>query len=133
MTRSGYPDTEPDPAPDWEHRDKVFAAIEERDFAHKTFHPIPALRSRADPGRWTRYHGQTFDAGEWELVEGMWDHEHCEVCFAHIEPGMTYWASSRDTFLCDCCYDRYLAGGCAGAHGSRRVSGELFPHGTFEE
>ena len=37
-----------------------------------------------------------------------WDHEHCEVCYEHIEPGMTYWASSRDTFVCDRCYDHYL-------------------------
>lgn len=108
MKRSGYDDADPDPNPDWAMRDETFATIEERDFIHMEFQPIPALVSRADRGHWQRYHGQAFDEAEWELVPEMWNHEHCEVCREHIEPGMTYWASSLDTFLCDRCYDRYL-------------------------
>jgi hypothetical protein len=108
MTRSGYDEPEPDHNPDWVLRDEKFATIDRRDFVQVTFQPIPALASRTNPGHWRRYHGQPFDEAEWELVEGMWDHEHCDVCFAHIEPGMTYWSSKNDTFLCDMCYDRYL-------------------------
>jgi hypothetical protein len=107
MTRSGY--DEPDIEPDWSQRDEMFAKMDRRDFKRATFKPIPALVSRGNRGSWTRYYGQAFDDTEWELVPDMWDHEHCELCFAHIEPGMTYWNSRNDTFLCDRCYDHYLA------------------------
>ena len=50
MMRSGYDDADPDPNPDWGMRDEKFATIEERDFVHKEFQPIPALVSRANRG-----------------------------------------------------------------------------------
>src|SRR5688572_14969313 len=108
MKRSGYDDADPDPDPDWALRDEKFATIEERDFVRKEFLPIPALVSRLNRRHRRRYNGQPFDEAEWELVPETWDHEHCEVCFEHIMPGMTYWESGRDTLLCDRCYDRYL-------------------------
>lgn len=106
MIRSGY--DEPDPNPDWVLRDEEFARIESRDFVQQAFQPISALVCRTDRGIWRRYGGEPFDKTQWELVAGMWDHEHCQVCHAHIEPGMTYWAARKNTVLCDMCYDRYL-------------------------
>jgi len=47
------------------------------------------------------------------VSESGWDHEHCHVCDAHIEPGDEYWQSieydstgARLTWeLCLACYD----------------------------
>ena len=99
---------EPDPISDWTICDEKFATIEGRDFVQKVFQPISALVKRDHPGYWRRYAGRPFDEAGWKLVPEVWDHEHCDVCFARVAPGMTYWASSDNTFLCDMCYDRYL-------------------------
>jgi hypothetical protein len=96
MKRSGY--DEPDPISDWTICDEKFATIK------------AALVKRDHPGYWRRHAGRPFDQAEWKLVPEMWDHEHCDVCLARVAPGMTYWASSDNTFLCDMCYDPEVLG-----------------------
>src|SRR5262249_17756355 len=80
-------------------------------FVQKTFHPYPCLRSIAplneDGGHlWGPYWGQPFDPRVFELVEGGWDHEHCDVCWARIEDGAIYWSNDgpEHVDLCSTCY-----------------------------
>jgi hypothetical protein len=69
-------------------------------FIRRVFASCPSLRTKKpmdrdtlppdsrDGGEWYRstpYTGQPFDSEEYELVEGGWDHEHCDVCWARID------------------------------------------------
>jgi hypothetical protein len=85
-----------------------------RQFARKTFASYPSLRS-IGPEAWDEqdayhvaspYTGQEYDAEKFEVVEAGWDHEHCHVCNAHIEPGDEYWQSDEPhpLELCLACY-----------------------------
>jgi len=80
-------------------------------FAPRTFHPYPCLRMippATDEGGtlWAPYRGGPYDPTVYELVEGGWDHEHCEVCFARIGDGDRYWANDgpEHVDLCLTCY-----------------------------
>lgn len=48
-----------------------FAAIEERNFVHMEFQPIPAVVPRINPGHWRWYDEEPSDEAEWELVPGI--------------------------------------------------------------
>ena len=83
----------------------------DRHFVQRTFASGPALVSKEDIDghrMWTIYDGKPFDASKFELVEGMWDHEHCSICWFRIEDGHTYWENDRrSTLFCDACYEAY--------------------------
>jgi hypothetical protein len=71
--------------------------------------------SRED-GEWHMskpYTGEPFDPEEWELREGGWDHEHCDVCWATVTDGMSYWPNvdpdAGQVDLCEACYPRVMA------------------------
>jgi hypothetical protein len=52
------------------------------------------------------YHGEPYDETKFDLVEGMWDHEHCSVCWFRITDGYTYWENTkRIKLLCDACHE----------------------------
>jgi hypothetical protein len=74
-------------------------------FEPRTFAPYPCLSAR-DGGGWVPYRGQPFDPAGWELVDGGWDHEHCDVCAARIADGAAYWANAgpEHVDLCGACY-----------------------------
>lgn len=59
------------------------------------------------------YRGEPFDPAEYELREGGWDHEHCDVCRARVEDGMSYWPNvdpdAGHVDLCEACYPRVMA------------------------
>jgi hypothetical protein len=81
------------------------------DFVHKEFAPKPGLVSPASDAGGTviePYSGQPFDPEEKRLVQGVWDHEHCGVCFYSIGEGETYWENTDHFILCDACYDHYV-------------------------
>ena len=56
---------------------------------------------------------EPFDPGEFELREGGWDHEHCDVCWAKVVDGMAYWPNvdpdAGQVDLCEACYPRVIA------------------------
>ncbi len=58
------------------------------------------------------YAGEPFDPDEWELQEGGWDHEHCDVCWAKVVDGMWYWPNvdpdAGQVDLCEACYPRVM-------------------------
>jgi hypothetical protein len=91
---------------DSEYYRKAFSEIQDRLFEQLTFWQRPALVSK-DKRLITEYKGQPYNKEEFDLVEGMWEHEHCEVCWFKIMPGHTYWKNSRMQ-LCDACYEALL-------------------------
>ncbi len=57
------------------------------------------------------YDGAPFDPTRYRVVGGGWDHEHCLLCWANVQPGDEWWAtnpaSMEDEFgLCLDCYSR---------------------------
>ena len=87
-------------------------------FAHRAFTPRPSLELRAasdegDVWRVARpYDGGPHDPGGAEVVEGGWDHEHCDVCWVKIRPGDWYWPNVDEAGghvdLCEQCYPRVM-------------------------
>jgi hypothetical protein len=61
------------------------------------------------------YHGEPFDEQRFRLVRAGWDHDHCFVCAAKIEPGDAWWAAEppNEVGLCLECHARLLGGGPA--------------------
>ena len=98
-------------------RDRAFfgeelSEIQGRTYEMKTFSPHAALLAKELQNghrAWRDYHGEPFDSAKYELVEGMWDHEHCSVCLFSIQTGHTYWESEgRIIQLCDACYEAFV-------------------------
>lgn len=89
------------------HRSE-FRKIADREFLQRTFASTPALVAN-DGHIWREYTGQPFEASEFRVVDGMWDHEHCSVCFFTIKDGHTYWENGkRIKLLCDACHEASL-------------------------
>jgi hypothetical protein len=42
------------------------------------------------------------------IVPGGWDHEHCELCNAHIDAGNVGYCDSSEHWVCEACYARYV-------------------------
>src|ERR1700735_1173414 len=90
---------------------KEFADVSDRAFVQRTFasraalvakKPINAHKMCAD------YYGQAYDESEFDLVQRMWDHEHCGICWITITDGFTYWENAdRIKILCDACYEAF--------------------------
>ncbi len=45
--------------------------------------------------------------GNEKLAAGQWDHEHCFLCNAHIDPGSVGYVDRNDDWLCGGCYQAY--------------------------
>lgn len=77
-------------------------------FVKKLFNPFPALVSRFPVNghrMWKPYYGGDYDKNEYDLIDGMWDHEHCSICDFKIIDGHTYWTNANLVrLLCDECY-----------------------------
>jgi hypothetical protein len=88
---------------------KAFSEIRDRHFEQRTFTSRPALVAKEPVNghrSWKDYHGEPYDASKFDLVEGMWDHEHCCICWFKIKDGHTYWENTkRINLLCDACYE----------------------------
>ena len=96
---------------DWTALDADFVEIRDLQFEHKTFRSKPSLRRRVAHEGWiqeTEYNGQPYNAAEFELIPNQWDHQHCTLCFAIINDGLTYWTNKNEvTILCDRCFEHY--------------------------
>ncbi len=78
-----------------------------RDFERMVFSREPAIvkRERENGLRmWTKYDPTTFTEKEYEIVPGMWDHEHCSVCWHKVSEGEPFWQNSQKHILCVSCY-----------------------------
>jgi len=88
---------------------QAFAEIRDRHFEQRTFSSRPALvaKETANGCRESKdYHDGPYDRAKYELAPGVWDHDHCSVCFFSIKDGHTYWENhSRIILLCDACYE----------------------------
>jgi hypothetical protein len=45
---------------------------------------------------------------EARLVPSGWDHEHCELCNAHIDVGNVGYCDPGQRWMCENCYERYV-------------------------
>jgi len=91
---------------------KAFAEIRNRHFEQRAFSSRPALVAK-EPAEglrmWKDFHGEPYDGSKFELVEGMWDHDHCSVCWFSIKDGYTYWEDdNRVKLLCDACHEAFM-------------------------
>ena len=97
-------------------------------FARRVFAAYPTPRARTpmraddlpppsrDGDEWhmsRAYRGEPFDPEEYELQDGGWDHEHCDVCRATVEDGTAYWPNVDPVVghvdLCEACYPLVMA------------------------
>jgi hypothetical protein len=81
-----------------------------RDFVRKEFACSAAMVKRTpEHGRrmWTKYDADNFSDAEYEIVPGLWDHEHCTVCWLKIQKGDAFWQNSEDHVLCEGCYELF--------------------------
>jgi hypothetical protein len=62
-----------------------------------------AVRAAMD-GKALRYHyeGGEFDAAKFTIEKGAWDHEHCKVCGANIEPMSLCWVTKSGAYIILC-------------------------------
>lgn len=98
-----------------EYYQSGLANIGAKDFVNKAFEARPSLVRRHPRDGWyeeREYKGGDYDADEFKLLPGGWDHEHCGVCGWRIEPGDSYWENSEQFILCDRCH-AYVAHGRA--------------------
>jgi hypothetical protein len=58
-----------------------------------------------------------YDPGEWELIPGAWDHDHCELCHdpicshaGHGHPSAYFHPLGVGVWVCPPCYEQRLAG-----------------------
>ena len=90
---------------------KAFAEIRDRHFEQRTFSSRPALVAKQTVNGYREskdYHGGPYDSAKYDLVQGVWDHDHCSVCFFSIKDGYTYWENhKRIILLCDACYEEF--------------------------
>lgn len=90
---------------------KQFAEITDPLFVQCTFFSRAALVAKEIVNGYrmsTGYHGQQYDESKFDLVEGIWDHDHCGVCWFRITNGFTYWEhTNRIKLLCDACYEAF--------------------------
>jgi hypothetical protein len=45
---------------------------------------------------------------ELDIVQRGWDHEHCELCNAHIDPGDCCYYGDASYWVCQRCYHKYV-------------------------
>lgn len=46
---------------------------------------------------------------EIRVIRGAWGHEHCQLCNQHIDAGMFGYCDPSGYWMCESCYDRYIA------------------------
>jgi hypothetical protein len=81
-----------------------------RDFTSQIFSSAPAMVKKEPVNGlriWTKYDPATFSDSEYEIVPGMWDHEHCSICWKKIQEGAPYWQNSQKHILCNACHDTF--------------------------
>jgi hypothetical protein len=56
------------------------------------------------------HEGEKFDSTKVKIEKGGWDHEHCKICSADIEPMTLCWVTKSGPYviLCDDCHKRMI-------------------------
>ena len=80
-----------------------------RGWRERRFEAADAVGFSADRGHMIRKMSDSLPAGG-TIIEGGWDHEHCEICWATISPagepiGMF---AEPDHWVCCNCYHRFI-------------------------
>ncbi len=81
-----------------------------REWHRARFEPTDAIQFKGTGGVWLRQAtGSAADGGE--VVEGAWDHEHCEICWETLCPGgqAEGYVSPSHTWVCERCYSDFIA------------------------
>ena len=90
-----------------------YEEILDKQFQQTIFRPIPALVSRKlinGHRMWKPYNDEKYDSDAYELIQDMWDHEHCSICNFKILLDHTYWLNKNGVrLLCDECHDYFAA------------------------
>jgi hypothetical protein len=85
-----------------------------RDFMERVFKPVAAMVKK-EPVHghrmWMPFDEATFSTEKYDLIEGMWDHEHCAICWERIEEGNAYWMNSQNFILCPTCHGKFQSRG----------------------
>jgi len=63
------------------------------------------ITSAASPAKKRYYPNRDVPEG---LVSGGWDHEHCELCGGHIDPGQVGYLDRGGNWACGTCYQQYI-------------------------
>ena len=84
-----------------------FDSIDDKEFRQFVFHSRPALVNK-EGGAYHAYGGEEYDKTRFDVKNGIWDHEHWDICGFSIDVNYTYWANNdRVNILCDECYDHF--------------------------
>jgi hypothetical protein len=90
---------------------RTWEDILDKTLCQTVFQPSPALVQKElvnGHRMWQPYEGGDYDKEKFDLVEDMWDHEHCSICNFRIVAGNTYWFNQgRVRLLCDECHDHF--------------------------
>lgn len=81
-----------------------------RDFQLRVFYSAPAMVKKEPVNghrMWSKYDPTKFSDAEYELMPGMWDHEHCAICWEKIGEGDAYWENSQKRILCPTCHAKF--------------------------
>ncbi len=81
-----------------------------RDFKHQIFACRSAMVKKKPVNghrMWTEFDPTTFSDAEYDIVPGMWDHEHCCVCWDSIKQNDSYFENSQKRILCPNCYEAF--------------------------
>ena len=100
--------------PEQQAEDKLWTdmlgAEPKRDFVLRTFNSSPAMVKKEPVNghrMWTQFDPERYTKEEWDIVEGMWNHEECSICLIHIDEADPYWVSSENHILCPGCYEKF--------------------------
>jgi hypothetical protein len=92
----------------WREARRKLRYVRDFHFSEYVFKSYPSLRTIEPENGWytsNPYRGRRFDERKWRIVEGGWNHEHCNLCTEAIDEGDTYWANRRRVHvLCSSCF-----------------------------
>jgi hypothetical protein len=79
-----------------------------RQWQRTRFEPRDAVRSMRHDVIYMK--ARSSEPAQGELVEGGWDHEHCEICWVTLGAGGTPdgYVSKGTTWVCERCYDAFV-------------------------
>jgi hypothetical protein len=74
----------------------------------KTWTKLKRADKRGFVERYAPAAEQTLSEAEPHVVPGGWDHEHCELCRRHINPGDFGYRDRDERWMCETCYNKYV-------------------------